>query len=794
MLANRNYGKVLLILCVFYIHSLVAIASPYNWVQLSPANSPAPRFDASLAYDPIQGNLLLFGGNNGHFGHYDDTWVWNGSSWNQLNPTQRPPARAGASMAFDPISNRIILFGGYNGNYLNDTWAWDGTTWSQLNPTNSPSPRLLAGLALSPTTGVLILFGGQGPFTSNPNDTWEWNGSNWIQLSPVNNPGGRRSPYMASDFATGQLILFGGSTNAGFLGDTWNWNGTNWIQLSPANSPSPRTNGAMTFDGNLNQLLLFGGFDPTIPNDTWSWNGSDWTLLSTQTSPSGRNGDSLAFDFATSQLILFGGYARSGPVNDTWTFFPLPTVTSLSPSSGDTSGGTSVTITGTGFTNVLAVNFGSNPAQSFTVNSPTQITAISPISAPGTVDVTVTTSVGTSLPSAGSQFTYTKAPEFPRVTNVSPSSGDTSGGTTVTITGANFTDVLAVNFGSNPAESFTVDSPTQITAVSPPGSVGTVNVTVTTSAGTSTPSARSKFTYVAHPLIPTVTSLSPSSGQISGGTPVIITGTNFTNVSAVDFGSIPATSFTVNSSTQITAISPPGAALGTVNVTVTTSAGTSTPSAGSQFTYVPDILPLNPIITSVSPSSGPTSGGTTVIISGANFIIPLTDIRVISVVFGSKPAQSFTVDSATQITAVSPPGNGTVHIVVSTILGSSLLSPADEFTYTPAPPPPPPPPPIVVFPPEKFRGFQRANRFATQTDFVNILKWKAPSQGNRPVAYRIYRDEHLTQLIAIVPADHHHKFKFEDHNRKKDKRDFYFIVSVDQFGNISAPAIVNIKG
>src|SRR5262245_65800146 len=68
----------------------------------------------------------------------------------------------------------------------------------------------------------------------------------------------------------------------------------------------------------------------------------------------------------------------------------------------------------------------------------------------------------------------------PTVTNVNPNTGPTSGGTSVTITGTNFSGVTAVTFGSNAAGSFTVDSAAQITATSPAG-VGTVDVTVTTS-------------------------------------------------------------------------------------------------------------------------------------------------------------------------------------------------------------------------------------------------------------------------------------------------------------------------
>ncbi|MCL5770489.1 MAG: IPT/TIG domain-containing protein, partial [Planctomycetes bacterium] len=80
----------------------------------------------------------------------------------------------------------------------------------------------------------------------------------------------------------------------------------------------------------------------------------------------------------------------------------------------------------------------------------------------------------------------------------------------------------------------------------------------------------------------TITSVTPSSGSPAGGTSVTVTGTNLIGATAMDFGSSSAT-FTVNSSTQITATSPAGS--GTVDITVTTPGGTSATSSADRFTY-----------------------------------------------------------------------------------------------------------------------------------------------------------------------------------------------------------------
>jgi Big-like domain-containing protein/IPT/TIG domain-containing protein/putative Ig domain-containing protein/VCBS repeat protein len=256
----------------------------------------------------------------------------------------------------------------------------------------------------------------------------------------------------------------------------------------------------------------------------------------------------------------------------------------------------------------------------------------------------------------------------PTVTSVSPNSGPASGGTLVTVSGTNFTGATAVNFGSAPAASFTVNSATSITATSAAGSAGAVDVTVTNTGGTSTTSVADGFTYVSS-TAPTVTGISPNAGPPSGGTRVIITGSQFTGATAVNFGSVAASSFTVVSATQITVTSPPENA-GTVDVTLTTPGGTSIISAADHFTYT-----TLPSVGAVSPNAGPTTGGTVVTISGANFI------GATGVNFGSVPA-TFAVNSATQITASSPPeGAGTVDVTVTAPNGTSPTSPADQFAY-----------------------------------------------------------------------------------------------------------------
>jgi hypothetical protein len=153
-------------------------------------------------------------------------------------------------------------------------------------------------------------------------------------------------------------------------------------------------------------------------------------------------------------------------------------------------------------------------------------------------------------------------------------------GTQVDVQGTNFTGVSSVTFNGTPDSSFVVNSSTDITAHVPSGAV-TGPIAVTTGSGTGT--SGSSFTVTASGGAPTVTSFSPGSGPV--GTSVTVNGTNFTGVTAVKFNGTAATSYTVNSDTQITASVPSGATSGPISVT--TGAGTTTSSSSFTVTTQP---------------------------------------------------------------------------------------------------------------------------------------------------------------------------------------------------------------
>jgi hypothetical protein len=331
---------------------------------------------------------------------------------------------------------------------------------------------------------------------------------------------------------------------------------------------------------------------------------------------------------------------------------PAPFIKALAPASGSIFGGTAVTILGKGLTGATAVTFGPFPATTFVVNSDKSITAVAPPQGGGPVNVTVTTPIATTVAAV---YTYAEPP--PVVSAISPKKGSGTGGTSVTITGSNFTGAFAVDFGTIPA-TIVVNSDSSITAIAPPEPKGTVNVTVTSGFGTSSPEPQARFTFVTPP--PVVTSISPSVGPPSGGTTVTITGTNLTGATAVHFGGVAATTFKVSPDGASMTATTPAAPSGSVHVTVTTTLGTSAQGPADLFTYgsVPQVLHLQP-------KKGPETGGTSVVIIGKSF----TDVRAVE--FGSTPVV-FTVTSVTSITVTSPTGSpGKVPVTVTTANGTS---------------------------------------------------------------------------------------------------------------------------
>ena len=309
----------------------------------------------------------------------------------------------------------------------------------------------------------------------------------------------------------------------------------------------------------------------------------------------------------------------------------------------------------------------------------------------------------------------TEAPpaQAPQVVGVYPSQAPVAGGTSVAIEGVAFTGATKakVYIGGVEATSVSELEDSRLIAVVPAHAAGTVNVEVETPAGRSKPPAGppplESTDQLSYAKLATVSSVSPFAGPGAGGTPVTITGTGFSEATAVSFGAFVEPKcegehpvepcFKVMSETTITATSPSASAAdvvhGFVNVTVTTPAGVSAvtegiglelgSSANAGFSYTD--------VTKVTPNTGPLAGGTRVQIVGEHF----SQVRAVK--FGEREinqeegefesARTFKVRSESEIVAWAPPAEKeeTVDVTVVFRGGATVKTVADHFAYQVAP-------------------------------------------------------------------------------------------------------------
>ena len=366
-----------------------------------------------------------------------------------------------------------------------------------------------------------------------------------------------------------------------------------------------------------------------------------------------------------------------------YTYLAAPTFTSIIPSSGSSLGGTAVTIAGANFGSggLLNVTIGGAPATSVVWVDSSHITAVTPAGTAGTQDIVITNNDGETVTATGA-YTYFASPAF---VSISPAVGPVAGGTIVTITGTNLIGTTAVTFNGTAATGVSVISATSLTATTPAGTVGSVNVVITTPNGTAT--GTGAYTYSA---APTFTSISPSIGLATGGTVVTITGTNLIGATAVTFGSTAATGVSVVNVTTIIATTPPNTA-GVVNVVITTSNGTATGTGAYTYGANP------PSVTSIIPNTG-VSGATVSVtnLAGTNFVPGTTPVVLlekagesdiiatnVNVVSSTKITCKFTLPAPTDTSI----GNWNVVVVNADTQSGSLSNGFTILKPAPAPAP-----------------------------------------------------------------------------------------------------------
>lgn len=330
----------------------------------------------------------------------------------------------------------------------------------------------------------------------------------------------------------------------------------------------------------------------------------------------------------------------------------VPVINAITPDRA--SSGMTVVLKGEHFNTVSKVTFAATAVTSFTSASQTEVTLIVPETlALGATNVTITTEGGTSEPA-----TFTVIGK-PTLTQIAPAIGPVD--KVVVLTGTNLLETSKVFFGSGEATVFTVKSATSLEA-KVPATATTGKVKVITPGG----EALSAVDFVVKGA-PQITNFAPANGVI--GTDVTINGLNFQAAPVVvKFGTVSATTVTVNSDSKITAKVPAGAT--TNKITVETASGSVQSAADFTVNGVPTI-------TSFTPTSGVI--GAEITITGTNFV-SVSEVKFNTTVVA---AANYTVVSATQIKAKVPTGAATGKISVKNPAGTGTS--ATNFTVAGSP-------------------------------------------------------------------------------------------------------------
>lgn len=340
--------------------------------------------------------------------------------------------------------------------------------------------------------------------------------------------------------------------------------------------------------------------------------------------------------------VLVASEAGQSALHQGVFYYEEPSLGLVSPAAGPSTGGTIVSITGTGFHPGTEVSFGLQPGGDTLTTDLHNLTVKSPMyGATGPVDLVLDTPYGsTTLKNGFYYFDPVDPPQGVQVLLAVPDQGPLTGGNTVAVVASGLdADETTVYFGAKAATVLDVHPDVNTVLVeAPPGVPGSVSVGVTTPAGQG--SLPAGYTYWKDFQ---VTEVSPPSGPSEGGTPVTIWGTGFEAGATVRIGGLPATQVKLLSGSAISAVTPPGSP-GSATVRVLQDTAEAVLENG--FTYEAQTQ-----LFAIDPDQGSIAGGTLVHLFGSN--LP-GDSRVF---FGDGEASHVVAESSNELSCRTPAGH-----------------------------------------------------------------------------------------------------------------------------------------
>lgn len=485
----------------------------------------------------------------------------------------------------------------------------------------------------------------------------------------------------------------------------------------------------------VDQGLSSGGTEITITGDNFVGGGDFEVLIGGKpcnpvavVSPTEITCTTPAGDPGPQDIVINNGDGGTTTLDDGFTYLSVPTIESISPTSGVE--GDTITIEGTQFMDSPApsVTVGGVPCDNIVVVSSTTITCEVPANPDGPAQVVVTNDDGGTV-TADDEFNYVTPPT---ISNVLPPNGSTSGGTQIMIEGTGFKNGVEVTVGGRPCVPVQFLSSQNIRCTVPAsadGQTGANDIVVTNPDGGSVTESDG-FTYDSSN--PVINDISPSSGNNTGGTEITITGSDFGPDVVVEIGGEPCTNLVRVSLTEITCTTPAGTD-GATEVKVINKDGSEVSDA-SGFTFV-----TPPAVSSVSPNSGSNKGGDEVTLRGGPFH-PGVAVKI-----GGKACAPVALVSESEIKCKTPSGvNGKADIVVTNTDGG-ITTVSDAFTYVTAADDPKKPAKPNKPARQKISGKPNAKKFK--------VSWSLPkgTSASRPVTgFRLTVQQRGKKKIIIL--------------------------------------------
>lgn len=325
----------------------------YQWSNLTSlvGTHPSARYLSAMTWDAADGYVLAYGGlflntSTSHF--MGDTWTYLNGTWQNVTGSVigSPPKLAGAALAYDWVEGAVILFGGALTNlaFSNVTYSYAHGVWTNITTTvgPAPSPRYATSMVWDSNDSELLLTGGLAVNDHPVPGTWLFKGARWSNITAASAlPAILYTPNLADDptdhgALASSIMSYSATGGAPFFPGTFLFSGGKWHNLTPtlALEPPMIYVGAMAYVSPTVGIFLVTGVLVNRSGDfqtgsvVWAYHGGAWSNITSTVGP-GPSGDGAAgvtFDPVDQSILVVGGISltSSRVVDQVWVLSAAP--------------------------------------------------------------------------------------------------------------------------------------------------------------------------------------------------------------------------------------------------------------------------------------------------------------------------------------------------------------------------------------------------------------------------------------------------------------------------------------